>query len=279
MRYFIFFGLLFSFALFEMGCNNGAPEQASNESDFVETPCDTPSREVDPTRAQLDSAQYAIFINGVKLPKKVKITNPTVTYFVVPIRHINTLIKWQNEGKIMPNQSEDNLTWTMLALEKDSDSDSSTIVPYFVCYSTIDSNKQGPIVYFKLPERGEIDTIPTEVAQANTKAMENYIDKYLNSEKVFYPHGFQFPWSDMVGLSCSLQGEDPNNSLHGILVLKDREDDKDKDKQKNKNKKGKEVDYYLHAFYNSKVAKSRKGRPGDGGDYFDFTSPCPNSCP
>lgn len=271
MRYFIFFGLLLSFALFEMGCNNGAPEQVSDDSDFVETPCDTTFREVSAPQAKLDSDEYAIFIHKVELPKWI--TNSTVTYFVVPVRHIDTLIKWQNEGKIMPNQSGDNPTWTMLALEH-SGTDSFTIVPYFACYSTIDGNKQGPIVYFKLPERGEIDSIPTGAAVVNIKAMNIYIDKYLNSDEVFYPYGFQFPWSDLVGLSCSLQGEDPNNSLHGVLVLKDREDDNDKDKDR----KDKEVDYYLHAFYKSKVAKSSKGRPGDGGDYFDFTSPCPNSC-
>lgn len=272
MRYFIFFGLLLSFAFFEMGCNNGAPEQASNESDFVETPCDTIFREVDPTRAQLDSAQYAIFINKVKLPKGYNITNPRVTYFVVPVRHIDTLIKWKAEGKIMPNVDGDDPTWTMLALEKDSDSDSLTIVPYFACYSS-SGGKQGPIVYFKLPERGHIDTIPSQVATANMKAMKTYIDSVFNGKKLFYPYGFQFPWSDMTGLACSLQGEDPNNSLHGVLVIKDATDDVD-----DPNKEKKQVDYYLHAFYKSKAAKSRKARPGDDGDYFDFTNPCPNSC-
>lgn len=271
MRYFIFFGLLLSLAFFEMGCNNGAPGQASNESDFVETLCDTVLfREVDPTRAQLDSSQYATFINEVKLPKGYNITNPRVTYFVVPVRHIDTLIKWKTEGKIMPNPNGDDPTWTMLALEKDRDSDSLTIVPYFACYSS-SGGKQGPIVYFKLPEHGPIDTILQQEAKDNVDSMRVYLFKLSIGKKLFYPHGFQFPWNDMTGLACSLQGEGPNNSLHGVLVIKDVE-----------NKRGKiehEVDYYLHAFYKSKAAKSRKARPGDDGDYFDFTSPCPNSCP
>lgn len=272
MRYFSWFVLLLSFALFEMGCNNGAPGQASNELESAasDTLCAADFTTVADSTAENDSADYAAFIDEITIPAGYNITNPRVTHFVVPIHHINTLIKWKAEGKIMPNPSGNDSTWTMLALEPSS-SDSLTIVPYFACYTSLGEGKKGPIVYLKLPERGSIDSIPHTAAEANIEQMKKYLRQLTKGQRLFYPYGFQFPWDDLVGLSCSLQGTDPNNSLHGVLVIKDGEV---------KGRAIKEVDYYLHSFYKRRFTRLNKSMPGDDDDdeYFDFTNPCPTSC-
>lgn len=272
MRYFIFFGLLLSFALVEMGCNNQAPEQASNEpeSGVSDTICAADFATVPVEEAQKDSTSYSLYISKYPIPKTYKITNPRVTHFVIPIQNIDTLIKWQDEGKILPNINGEDSTWMMLALEPNNDS--STIVPYFACYSSLEPGKKGPIVYYNLSEAGKITSIPTDTAIAHIDRMKSYIDKVFNKNKslVIYPHGFQFPWKDLEGLACSLQGQTPNNTLYGVLVIKDKIVD---------DQVRKEVDYYLHSFYARKFTKLRsKKRPDDDGEYFDFTSPCPNSC-
>jgi hypothetical protein len=194
MRYFIFFGLLLSFALFEMGCNNGAPGQASNESDSSvnDTLCDADFRTVPVEKAQKDSTSYSLYISKYPIPKTYKITNPRVTHFVIPIQNIETLIKWKAEGKILPNINGEDSTWMMLALEPNNDS--STIVPYFACYSSLGPGKKGPIVYFNLSKAGEIISIPTDTATAHIDSMKCYIDKVFNKDTLvvkLYPYGFQ----------------------------------------------------------------------------------------
>lgn len=275
MRYFIFFVLLLSFALFEMGCNNGAPEQASNEpaSSTNDTICDADFATVPIEDAQKDSTSYSLYISKYPIPKTYKITNPRVNHFVIPIQNIDTLIEWQAEGKILPNISGEVSTWTMLALEPNNDS--STIVPYFACYSSSGPGEKGPIVYFNLSEAGKISIIPTNTATANIDSMKSYIDKVFNKNKslVIYPYGFQFPWKDLEGLACSLRGQVPNNTLYGVLVIKDKVVN-----ENGKDTTQKEVDYFLHSFYARKRAKLSKRLPDDDGEYFDFTSPCPNSC-
>ena len=274
MRYFSFFLLLLSFALFEMGCNNGAPEQASNESDSSvnDTLCDADFRTVPVEKAQKDSTSYSLYISEYTIPKTYKITNPRVNHFVIPIQNIDTLIKWKAEGKILPNINGKDSTWTMLALEPNNDS--STIVPYFACYSSLGPGKKGPIVYFNLSEAGKITSIPTKTAKLHIEKMKLYIDRVFNKDTLvvkLYPYGFQFPWEDLEGLACSLQGQAPNNTLYGVLVIKDK-------KVEGEDKIQKEVDYFLHSFYQRRSTKLSKKKPGDDGEYFDFTSPCPNSC-
>lgn len=264
MRYFIFscFLFLFSFAILEMGCNNSASEQASTEAEAEDTLCAADFVTVPDSIAQSDSAQYAAFIDTLKTPPGYKISNAKVTHFVIPVSNIDTLIKWKDEGKILPNVDGDDSTWVMLALETDPKTRIQTITPYFACFSSLGNGKKGPVVYYSLLNPSKVLAIKANTAQANMLAMQKYIDA-MPKGTLFYPYGFQLPWSDLVGLSCSLQGDQPNNNLNGVLVIKDNN----------------EVDYYLHSFYARKFTKLSKRRPDDGdGEYFDFTSPCPNSC-
>lgn len=276
MRYFSLFLFLLSFVLVEMGCNNGATEQASNdpESSVNDTLCDADFATVPIEEAQKDSTSYSLYISKYPIPKTYKITNPRVNHFVIPIQNIETLIKWQDEGKILPNTNGEDSTWMMLALEPNNDS--STIVPYFACYSSLESGEKGPIVYYNLSEAGKVISIPTDTAIAHIDRMKQYIDKVFNKDTLvvkLYPYGFQFPWKDLEGLACSLQGQAPNNTLYGVLVIKDKVV-----KVNGKDTIQKEVDYYLHSFYARRFTKLSKKRPGDDGEYFDFTSPCPTSC-
>lgn len=268
MRYFSFFVLLLSFALFEMGCNNGAPGQASNESesDSNNTICDADFATVPDSTAQADSAYYSAYINEIKIPAGYTITNPRVNHFSIPINNIDTLIKWKGEGKILPGPENDAPAWVMLALE--TQNGQQTILPYFVCYTNLGNGKKGPLVYYNLGDSKKIDTIPLAIAKKNTGEMEHYIKalpKVKGGDTLIYPHGFQFPWKDLEGLACSLRGLVPNNSLNGVLVITDK----------------KQVDYYLHSFQQRRFIK-RSNKSGDddgGGEYFNFTSPCPTSCP
>lgn len=281
MRYFSLFILLLSFALFEMGCNNRAPEQVANEpeSSMNDTLCIQDFRTVPVEEAQKDSTAYALYISDYPIPETYKITNPRVTHFVIPIQNIDTLVQWKADGKILPNANGNDSTWMMLALEPTS-SDSSTIVPYFACYTNL-KGKKGPIVYFNLSKAGKIIPIPTKIAKVNIDSMKSYIDTVFNTNQSvvkLYPYGFQFPWGDLEGLACSLRGELPNNSLNGVLVIREK-------KVGDHLQKGigdhlqKEVDYYLHSFSQRRFAKlnKKKGR-NDDGEYFDFVNPCPTSC-
>lgn len=273
MRYFSLFVLLLCFVLLETGCNNGAPGQASNESESgaSDTICDADFRTVPVEEAQKDSTDYALYINNYPIPKTYKITNPRVTHFVIPIQNIDTLVQWKADGKILPNANGNDSTWMMLALEP-TGSDSSTIVPYFACYTNL-KGKKGPIVYFNLSEAGKVIPIPTKIAKANIDSMKSYIDTVFNTNQSvvkLYPYGFQFPWADLEGLACSLRGHLPNNSLNGVLVIREKKADGHLQK---------EVDYYLHSFTQRNFTKLNKKKGDDGGgEYFDFTSPCPNSC-
>lgn len=269
MRYFIFSSLfLFGFALLEMGCNNGAPEQASNEpeSSVNDTLCDADFATVADSTAQADSAYYADYINEIKIPAGYTITNPRVNHFSIPINNIDTLIKWKSEGKILPSPHNDAHAWVMLALE--TQNGQQTILPYFVCYTSLSNGQKGPLIYYNLGDAKKIDTIPRASAENNTRKMENYIKalpKVKGGDTLVYPHGFQFPWKDLEGLACSLRGLLPNNSLNGVLVITDN----------------KQVDYYLHSFQKRRFIKRSKKHGDDdgGGEYFNFTSPCPTSCP
>lgn len=273
MRYFSLFILLLSFALFEMGCNNRAPEQAVNEpeSSMNDTLCIQDFRTVPVEEAQKDSTAYALYISDYPIPETYKITNPRVTHFVIPIQNIDTLVQWKADGKILPNIHGNDSTWMMLALEP-TGPDSSTIVPYFACYTSL-KGKKGPIIYYNLSEAGKIIRLSSKTAESNISSMQSYIDTVFNTNQSvvkLYPYGFQFPWGDLEGLACSLRGELPNNSLNGILVIREKKVDGHLQK---------EVDYYLHSFSQRRFAKlnKKKGR-NDDGEYFDFTSPCPNSC-
>lgn len=277
MRYFSFFLLLLSFALFEMGCNNGAPGQASNESDSSvnDTLCDTDFRTVPDSTAQADSAYYATYINAIKIPAGYTITNPRVNYFSIPINNIDTLIKWKEEGKILPSPDDDASAWVMLALE--TQNKQQTILPYFVCYTNLGNGKKGPLVYYDLGDSKKIDTIPPATAEKNILEMKGYIKdlpKVKDGDTLFYPRGFQFPWKDLEGLACSLRGIVPNNTLNGVLVIRDKVVNVNGKEQVRK-----EVDYYLHSFYARRFTKLSKKKPGDDGEYFDFVNPCPTSCP
>jgi hypothetical protein len=261
-----------------MGCNNGAPEQASTETDSSvnDTLCDADFRTVPDSTAQADSAYYATYINAIKIPAGYTITNPRVNYFSIPINNIDTLIKWKEEGKILPSPDDDASAWVMLALK--TQNKQQTIIPYFVCYTSLGNGKNGPLVYYDLGDSKKINTIPPATAEKNILEMQGYIKdlpKVKGGDTLFYPRGFQFPWKDLEGLACSLRGIVPNNTLNGVLVIKDRVVN-----ATGKDTIQKEVDYYLHSFYARRFTKLSKKRPGDdGGEYFDFVNPCPNSCP
>jgi len=268
MRYFSFFVLLLCFVLLETGCNNQATEQVSNEpeSGSSDTTCAADFETVPDSTAQVDSAYYSAYINEIKIPAGYKITNPRVNHFSIPINNIDTLIKWKAEGKILPGTDNDAYAWVMLALE--TQNEQQTILPYFVCYTNLGNGKKGPLVYYDLGDSKKIDTIPLATAEKNILEMERYIKalpKVKGGDTLIYPHGFQFPWKDLEGLACSLQGLVPNNTLNGVLVITNK----------------KQVDYYLHSFQQRRFVK-RSNKQGDddgGGEYFNFTSPCPTSCP
>lgn len=265
MRYLSFFILLLSFTLFEMGCNNRAPEQTSNEpeSSVNDTLCEANFITVPDSTAETDSAYYVAYINSIAIPAGYNITNPKVNHFSIPISNIDTLIKWKAEGKILPNRNDDDSTWVMLALETDVKTKQQTITPYFACFSSLGEGKKGSVVYYSLRTSGKIVSINPSEAQKNMLAMQQYINA-LPKGKLFYPYGFQLPWNDLVGLTCSLQGNHPNNTLNGVLVINDEN----------------AVDYYLHSFYKRRFVRSNKmPDDDDDDDYFDFTSPCPTSCP
>lgn len=267
MRYFSLFVWLLCFVLLETGCNNGAPGQVSNEpeSGASDTICAADFEIVPDSTAQIDSAYYTAYINGIKIPAGYNITNSRVNHFSIPINNIDTLIKWKVEGKILPSSDNNATAWVMLALE--TQNGQQTILPYFVCYTNLGNGKKGPLVYYNLGDSKKIDTIPLAIAKKNTWEMERYIKalpKVKGGDTLIYPHGFQFPWNDLEGLACSLQGLVPNNTLNGVLVINN-----------------KQVDYYLHSFQQRRFIKRSKksGDDDGGGEYFNFTSPCPTSCP
>lgn len=250
------------FILMELSsCNNNSKADlgASTEKTSAQEPnCDLDILTVPDSVARLDSLHYLEYIRSVVFPPGYSITNPQVNAFAIPVQNVDTLTKWESEGKILPNPGSTDSSWVMLALETDSKTKRQTITTYFACYSASEG-KKGPIVYYNLHNPGKVILLDPVLANQNIDAMKSYIDK-LQKGKPFYPYGFQFPWDDLVGIACSVQGARPNNTIYGILVINSKDT----------------VDYYVHSFYQ----KKQKGRNLDGGDgeYYDFTNPCPNSC-
>lgn len=262
MRYFILSTLfMLSLTFLEMACSSSGAEQTSTEAEADGTACADDFATIPDSTAQTDSIEYVNFINGIETPPGYNISNAKVTHFTIPVSNIDTLIKWKSEGKILPKANGDEPTWMMLALETDPKTKIQTITPYFACFSSTKNGDKGPIVYYSLLNPGKVVPIDTKLAVLNTDSMRTYINS-LKTGRIFYPYGFQFPWEDLVGLACSLQGDLPNNNLNGVLVIRDNQ----------------QVDYYLHSFYSRKSAKLSKRLPDDDGEYFDFTSPCPTSC-
>lgn len=255
---------LLLFILMELSsCNNNssADQGASTENTLAQDPnCDLDILTVPDSVARLDSLHYLEYIRRVVFPPGYSITNPQVNAFAIPVENVDTLTKWESEGKIFPNTDGTDSSWVMLALETDATTKQQTITTYFACYSAL-KGKKGPIVYFNLNTSGKVIALDPVLANQNIDAMKSYIDQLQKGKpKPFYPYGFQFPWDDLVGIACSVKGVRPNNTIYGILVV---------------NKKD-TVDYYVHSFYQQKQ-KRRDLDEGDG-EYYDFTNPCPTSC-
>ncbi|AEE49392.1 hypothetical protein [Haliscomenobacter hydrossis] len=243
-------------------CKNNskaASESLAENASAQDTSCDLDILTVPYAIARVDSLRYLEYIKKATLPVGYSITNPLVNYFTIPVQNVDTLVSWEKQGKILPNPGSTDSSWVMLALETDGATKRQTITTYFACYSALAGGKKGPMVYYNLQNPGKVNSLDPVLAKQNIAAMKTYIDK-LQKDKPFYPYGFQFPWDDLVGIACSVKGVRPNNTIYGILVINNKDT----------------VDYYIHSFYQR--AQKRADLDEGDGEYYDFTSPCPNSC-
>lgn len=217
---------------------------------------------VEPGMAENDSLHYKTFIDTVKIPSSPIVENARQNSFPIPQKAVINLKDWEEKGWILPDAGSSDKAWIMFDQETDKNLGSKIISFYFVCYKNI-KGKRGPLVFIRINDSGSIDSVKTSIAKSNIEAQKNYLSKLSdNDEIIFYPYGFLFPWCDF--LSIAARSENPNSKLNGVFVIK-----------KDKN----EVDFFIHAFESAASGGKMANDDGDGGAYYDFTNPCPTSCP
>ena len=116
-------------------------------------------------------------------------------------------------------------------------------------------------MFIKINDSGKIDSVKTSIAKSNIEIQKNYLLKFSDDYKIIYPYGFLYPWCDFLSIAGG--SEKPNSKINGVFVLK-----------KDKN----EVDFFIHAF-ESRTSREKSVNNTNGGTYYDFTNPCPTSCP
>ncbi len=222
------------------------------------------TKPVEPGMAENDSLHYKNFIDTVKIPSSPIVDNAKQNYFIIPRQAVINIAEWEKKRWILPDAGTTDKAWVMFAQEPGLKPGHKTITYYFVCYKNV-QGKRGPLVFIKINDSGSIDSIKTTIAKPNIEAQKDYLLKLSDNYKIiFYPHGYLFPWCEFLSIAGG--SGNPNSKINGVFVI-------------NKDKSDKiEVDFFIHAF-ESKTSRRKSANDDDGGTYYDFTNPCPTSCP